>query len=566
MPKKYSDKEVKKESDLLTLRMLQKEEEELLAELENLLHEEEYQMAEESFYSYFKSAWSYFDPDPFSDNWHIECICEHAQAAYERKIRRLAITIPPRCSKSSILSIAFPTWVWIKNASEKFITASYSEPLATQFSVQSRQLMAHPWYKKRWVGNNKKFTMRSDSNTKTRIDNDKYGYRISTSPGGIGTGVGYTIAIIDDLLNAKNANSKALKEENRTWYKGTLKNRANNPKTDVIIAVAQRLAEDDLLGYLLEEEKEEWFHLNIPMEFERKYTFLSPIGYNDPRQYENEVLDPKRFDDDAIDGQKKDPMKWATLYQQRPAPAGGAIIKDHWLEWYSPQYARQHIKYDYTLLSADLSMTDTESADYTAITVWGRTGTKLYLLDMIRGKLDILGQMDALRKLLSLYPECRAKLVENKANGPAIIKMLQKEFSGILPIEPKDFGGNKEARLAACVSEFASHNIYFPNANECPWVNDVISELLTFPKSKHDDIVDSITQAINWMALNQRIFSVPVNIEQENPYATSSKYQYNEQHPVKEIKTYFDHTDQSSISTYRGINTNRSTLKGIWDS
>ena len=629
---------------------LRLEEEKELIEYEKLLIEEQYHQSEDSLYKFFINAWSCIDAQPYVDSWHIECICEHAQAAVERtesSLRRMIINIPPRhclsegtyismndgtykpikdvsigdkvysfngtkvvedtvidkvytgtqivyrliledgnciegtkehrlwcngnyveinnikigdnllsidlldvrvidkvvkppCitydietlhnhnffantvlshnSKSTILSIALPTWRWIKAPQEKFITASYSERLYLQNSVSSRRLINHPWYSNRWIGEGPgRYTINKDSNQKHRIDNNKYGYRVATSPGGMGMGLGYSVCIIDDPLDGKDAQSDIERNKVNDWYTGTILNRADDPNSDVIIVVAQRLHEDDLPGFLLEQGG--YFHLNIPEEFERQYTFMSPIGFNDVRQREGELICPDRFDPDFIETQKKKPFDYAAKYQQRPVPLGGGIVKREWIQYYDVRPDQ----FEIVISSFDLSMVSSTTADFTVGTVWGKQDNKYYLLDMIRDRMDVISQIQAIQYIYNKYPECRATLIEAKANGPAVIKMLEKEIPNIIPIEPKDFGGNKEARLNACVPEFVSKSVYLPaNSDQ---TNIILTELLSFPRGRYDDIVDSVSQALNWLILNHRSYSAIVPVAPTGVSSRSSIYE-----------------------------------------
>lgn len=524
----------------LAIEKMQIEDRNEIDELEKLLIEDEYEDSEGNFYEFFKSSWSYFDPEPYKDNWHLQCMAEHAQACIEgvSDLKNLLVTIPPRNSKSKIFSVALPAWAWgpAKRPQEKFITASYTQSLSTELCVNSRQLMNHPWYRQKWMtGGDGVFDFSSDGNTKTRIDNNVGGYRVTTTPGGAALGLGFSVCIIDDPLNAKQANSDTYLQSVLDWYRGAIKNRANDPLTARTIVIMQRLAEQDLAGYILENEHQ-FFHLNIPEEFEKQYTFFSPIDKNDPRTTEGQLLWPERFDEDFIEEQKKDPYSYAAKYQQRPAPLGGGIIKRDWLQ----TYYEVPLYFDTLVSCFDLSMVDSDNADYTVGTVWGKIDGDIYLIDMIRNKMSVIEQIEAILYMERKYPQCRAKLIEAKANGPAVIKMLEKKISGIIAIEPSEYGGNKQARLHACVPEFASKSVKFPDVTIAPWIDDVVSELMMFPKGKHDDIVDTIAYAISWLSLNHMGSKITLNQDMF----------HNKNDSLSDFKTYFEPTNIKQIKNF----------------
>lgn len=150
--------------------------------------------AQASFHEFAKQAWVQIEgpTTPFIDGWHIEAICEHLEAVASGQIKNLIINIPPRCCKSSLVSVMFPAWVWLKRPETKFLCASYALSLSVRDSVKCRRLVDSPWYKARW---GHMFRLVSDQNTKIRFENDKNGYRIATSTGGTATGEGGDILL-----------------------------------------------------------------------------------------------------------------------------------------------------------------------------------------------------------------------------------------------------------------------------------------------------------------------------------------------------------------------------------
>lgn len=147
---------------------------------------------EQSLHAFFEAAWPYMEGgNPFIDNWHIQAICEHLEAVYRRDIRRLLINVPPRTGKSSLVSCAFPAWVWIHNTQEKFLFASYAASLSLEHSIKCRRLIESPWYQELWPH----VSLANDQNAKGYFQNIHGGYRISTSVGGSVTGAGGSILV-----------------------------------------------------------------------------------------------------------------------------------------------------------------------------------------------------------------------------------------------------------------------------------------------------------------------------------------------------------------------------------
>jgi predicted phage terminase large subunit-like protein len=188
-------------------------------------------------------------------------------------------------------------------------------------------------------------------------------------------------------------------------------------------------------------------------------------------------------------------------------PLEGGIIKRDWIvkNHYNSQdqFNRFSLnQFDLIIGSWDLTFSNTGDSWNVGIVV-GKKGSDKYVLDMWRGRYDIIQQRDAIREMYAKYPQIRAMLIEKKANGEAVQRVLRREIPGILLIDPRDIGaGDKEARLSACAIDFEANNVKFPHPSlpGCSWVELAIDELTLFPKTPNDDIVDAVSMALNWLA------------------------------------------------------------------
>lgn len=269
----------------------------------------------------------------------------------------------------------------------------------------------------------------------------------------------------------------------------------------------QRVHQKDLVGYIEETEIEDWTVLKIPMEYNQHIWSTPLYWWQDKRTEPGEILSPDRFDRKQLDIFKKKlgEYGYSAQYQQEPVPAEGGIIKDHWFRyWEIPK------PYEMIWQSWDLAQDDGEANDYTVGTVWGKRGCDRFLLDMFRGQWDINDQAKQIVMANQRYPATRTNLIENKANGHAVHKLLKDPVQiqkihkyavpGIVMCDPKKMGGDKAARLKLCSTEFSSGSIHFPLVSRMPWVEEVKKELCGFPKYRTDDICDSVSQALNWVA------------------------------------------------------------------
>jgi len=256
---------------------------------------------------------------------------------------------------------------------------------------------------------------------------------------------------------------------------------------------------DDLAGRLLQEMKsgagEQWEILNLPAQAEEGDILGRKPG---------EWLWPERYPPEEYEQIKKavGTRAWISLYQQRPSPDEGGLLKRHWWRYYSVMPDR----FDEIIQSWDCTFKDKDTSDYVVGQVWGRINSDKYLLDQVRGRMDLPGTIEALEKLSKRWPQARVKLIEGKANGPAVIQMLRHKMTGLIEVEPK---GGKIARANAVSPEIESGNIYLPESKIAPWIEEFVEECSVFPNGKHDDMVDAMTQALERLAYHTTALKEP---------------------------------------------------------
>lgn len=484
---------------------------------------------EDSLYTFLEYAWRWIDPSPFVPGWPMEAICEHLQAVVDGDIRKLVINIPPRMGKSTICSVAFPAWVWAQRydsptsgPSVPLLHASYALSLAIRDSVKCRRLIESPWYRSLW---GERFKLTGDQNTKGRFQNDKRGERLITAVDARVTGEGGNIIVVDDPNAANEVLSEATIEATTEWWDGTMSTRLNDIKHGAFVVIQQRLGEQDLTGHILETDTG-WTHLCLPMKYESDRSFVTSIGWEDPRKEEGELLWPDRFDETQVADLSKrlGPWKAAGQLQQRPEPKGGGIIKrEWWINWEEPAYPLM----DFVVASLDTAFTIKQENDFSALTVWGvfsgdtvaqtskqvlREGgrftpdeTRSYSQQHARVML-----MNAWQERLELHDlvkkvadTCKAMkvdrlLIEDKAAGHSVAQELRRLFGyenfTVLLINPGAF--DKMARLYSVQHLFAEGMVYAPDKQ---WADMVMTQCGTFPKARHDDLVDTVSMALRHM-------------------------------------------------------------------
>ena len=425
----------------------------------------------------------------FEDNWHVGAICDHLEAVARGDIRRLIINMPFRLLKSTIVSQTFPAWDWISHPSRQFLTAAYATDVAIRDAVDARRIIDSPGYQQAY---GHIFRLTTDQNVKSRYENDKRGARTITATDSAGTGFGGDIRIVDDPVSAKKADSSLALEASIEWWRGTMATRANDPQSGAAVVVHQRLNAKDLTGYLLAEEKG-WEHLVLPMRFDPALAKTTSLGYVDPRKEPGELLHVERLPEAVVAEIEASIGAYHTTaqLQQNPAPRSGIIFNRANWQFYKELPA----DLGEVVLSVDCTFKDLETSDYVARQAWASKGANHYLLKRQKDRLNFAGTVLAVRALHALYPDAMAVLVEDKANGSAVIETLGSEIPGVLPINPE---GGKVARAYAMQPAQEAGNIWLPDPTIDPDIETFLLEASSFPGSPNDDEVDAMTQYVNW--------------------------------------------------------------------
>lgn len=458
--------------------------------------------AERNLSEFIRQAWPVIEPGTqYIENWHTDLISEYLQAVNDGEIRRLIVNIPPRHMKSIHVTVCYPTWTWTKMPEKRFIKVSYSDILSRKHNILSRDIINSPWYQANWGD---RFSLKDDVNRQTEFKNDSQGMMMSTSIGGSITGEGGDVIIIDDPQNPKTANSETELKGVESFFKNTLQTRLNNPKTGVFIIIMQRLHERDLTGYVLAENLG-YTHLCLPAEAPQKTIITFPVSKKEVVLEEGDLLNPKRFDKETLEEFKLSmgSVQYAGQFQQTPAPAEGVIFRREWL---GNTYKEASLPHQSIIIQSwDMAFTKSEGSAKVAGFVLSRSGSKIYIRDLVNDKMSFTESVAAVRRLSGKWTKTRAKVVENKANGPAIVDLLKKEIPGMVEFNPK---GSKEERAISVTPYFEAGNIWFPDPKEAPWVNDLINDLLIFPKGTFKDTVDALVQGILYL-MDKPAVSVP---------------------------------------------------------
>ena len=434
--------------------------------------------------------------DNYLCGWVHAEICQRLMdffdAIEKKQSPRLIICLPPRSGKSEIVSRNFPAWCLGKNPDFTIIATSYGADLTRSFNRDVQRIIDSELYRRVFPKTQlySKETMHHADHFYSRtadyfeIINSK-GYYKSAGVGGGITGAGCDCLIIDDpIKDREEANSQTIRNKIYDWYTSTAYTRLS-PGGGVIV-MCTRWHLDDLAGRLIEAGKSGGDNFEI-------ITYPAIAIEDEPHRKKGDALHPERFSLDELEARRKaiGPNDWAALYQQNPVPEGGAVFRIDSIRFYDARSLPP--RFDRIVGSWDMSFKDNKTSDFVVGQIWGRHGADFYLLDQARGRWDFSKTLEVFKNLYARWGDrCRRWLIEDKANGSAIISVLKKNIPGIIPITPKE---SKVARASAVTTFFEAGNVHLPR--ESNFTNALIDEIATFPYGQHDDQVDAMTQALN---------------------------------------------------------------------
>lgn len=408
---------------------------------------------------------------------------------------RVIISIPPQEGKSTRVAQIFPIWALTHDPELRIVTGSYAQGLANRNGRTVRNLIgSHPE-----LG----LSIADDNGAVSE-------WQIAGHRGGmisVGRGAGITgrpadLMIIDDPIKDRaEADSQTIRDTCWDWWTDSLSSRLS-PGAPVVL-ILTRWHQDDLAGRLIERDGHAgWRVLNIPAQAD-----------HDPAKGETDPLDrePGQYLESAqrrtlaqweLRRKTAGAQTWASLYQGRPSPESGDILqRDWWQRYTQPLWLVRddgaHVVSDrdpQLIMSWDMTFTDKKTSDFVVGQVWLRRGADAYLLDQVRGRWDFPETIRRFRALCAKWPQASLKIVEDKANGPAVIAQLRHEIPGIVPEQVSD---SKVARTRAVSPLVEAKNVWLPSADLAPWADELIEEAAAFPNGAHDDQVDALTQALN---------------------------------------------------------------------
>lgn len=453
---------------------------------------------------------------------HIALLSERLSAAVadvERGIsRKLLVSMPPRHGKTEMISVYLPLWLLRRNHKLKVGIISHSPNLAAVWGRRIRRMVERH-------GAQLGLSIAPDAGAVSEWETPEGGGVTSRSIGQALAGVGFNVLIVDDpTRDFAAAHSEPQRKSVWEWWTANATTRLEPPS--LVIVVQTRWHEDDLTGRLLSHEHEgdpaEWEQIILPAiaDHDPEKGQTDPLG----REPGDPLLSPLVPDETREQALQRfaqlrrdvGSYTWAALYQQSPSPAQGAIFNVGWWRYWTLDPSKVTGDGRVVLLDADrlrggtlidswdATFKDTASSDFVVGQRWARVGPDRYLLAQSRDRRSFVGTIEEMRDFFTRgigAPLTHRHLIEDKANGPAIISVLDREISGLKPVNPR---GSKEARARAVTPEIESGHVYLPlpppaddRHHEFSWVHDFLAEARSFPTGEHDDMIDAMSQALD---------------------------------------------------------------------
>ncbi len=458
------------------------------------------QNAPGSLFIFFQEFWHIIEPARDAHyNWHIKELSKKLQSHAERiadnkpRDKHLVINIPPGTTKSTLVSVMFPAWAWVKYPWMKFITGSFDESLALRDAVKSRDIIKSELYQ---LCFGDRFKLKIDVNKKSEYANDKGGFRVATSVTGSITGYHAHIWVIDDPIDPRGAKSKAEIQDAKDWMDHTIPTRMTDLDISVQIMIMQRLADGDPTGHVMARGGDHWEHICLPAESGDN---IKPVEYAD--NYINELFDPVRLSQPILNEMKNTlgSKAFAAQYLQRTSPEGGNMFKRIWFNRFNMfDLQREALRKGEIIIwhfRGDTAYTEKTENDPSGFLAFCYLGADLYIRDYVTVRKEMQDLIIFCKDfvLRNEYSEQSTFKIEPKASGQSLIQML-KSTTSLNISKAAEPNRDKVARANLVVPMVEAGRVHLLDG--ATWIDSFLHEVCTFPDAEHDEAVDLLSMTL----------------------------------------------------------------------
>lgn len=440
---------------------------------------------------FVREAWPSVETKALRWGRHLDMICGALERVSAGEIKRLAINIPPGYSKSLLVNVFWPCWMWSQGHTTRFLCSAGVSGLAIRDALKTRKLLESAWYQARWDT-----PYRRSANGTGYFELVNGASRRAISKGSRTTGHRGDILVNDDLLTAMEVYSKARLRHGKDWFNTEFLSRTDDEDSPVVV-IGQRLHEDDIFADLLAQGG--WTFIVLPSEFDPQLAQTAHT-YDQPdwRQVKGELLHPERFSAASLAAAARamGRLNYAAQHGQRPSAIEGGVVRRDDFRRY--KVAPPLHLLDACALVIDASFEGDDGSDRVSLQMWGRQGVNAYLLQELVSQLTFTETISAIHTMLGASPHYRNAeiLIERKANGHALLNILRAQLPNLRAFVPKT---SKTARLISCTPALEAGQVWVPDERWWTWVQDCLDEWCAFPRGRYDDRVDTLSMIlIHW--------------------------------------------------------------------
>ena len=438
---------------------------------------------------------------------HHRMIAHYLEKLEKGEVTRLAIFMPPRHGKTQLASDFFSSWYLGRNPSHEVIFTSYAQDRSDDVGKSVRNSMLSESFETVFPD----AKLKIDAKGTRKFQTISGGSFFSVGVGGAITGRGADLLIMDDLIKDRaDAQSDISRRKREEWFTSTAYTRLMSDEVvdgGRILLIMTRWAYDDIASFLLDQlAHEHWHILNCPAIAEEGDVLGREPG---------EPLWPQKYPLKRLQAIKQSITAddWNALYQQRPLPKEGGLVKLHWFNIYDSHRLRfmwdlvkdnkplpEELQwFNKIIISVDSAYKPNQINDPSAITVWGYSKHRQYLLEAETKRLEFPELKTWIKRYHEKYRQWNMGpvpvLIEDAASGQSLIQVLRQESQiPVIPIRPDK---SKIIRMEHASDYIEAGRVYLPE--RALWLTDYQTELAQFPYGKHDDQVDSTSQYLRWV-------------------------------------------------------------------
>ncbi len=451
-----------------------------------------------SFAHFVRYFWRCVSLEKLVRGRHIDALCEHLQAVAEGKLTNLLINLPPRHTKSTVCTILFPVWLWLRDPTERILSASYGMKLSEELAYGAKKLVTSGRFAKLFP----ELALSDDTKSKTHFKLTAGGERLAVSVGAATTGFNATYVIGDDLHSISEKESEAERTAAINYLRTDLLSRPVLTRRVPIIVLGQRVHAADVSGWIIDNFKDDpsWTFLCLPLEYDPDREVLhNGIGWRDWRSERGELLFPQVVTPEQVRRWKVEKRHdYPCLYNQDVVNRAGDLFKAEWFRYYTEtdggyDLGGKVVRRDrcVRLAMTDLAVSTDSDSDYTVCVVADCYRGDIIVRHVLRERLDGTKLIPKLKAVFDAYkPQFMG--VERAGQQKVIIDQLRAAGVTVRAISPE--GKDKEVRSISAQIRFEAGQVWFPSS--APWKQEVEDELLAFPRGRHDDVVDAVSYLV----------------------------------------------------------------------